>query len=75
MLVSIEGCGNGVAGLVLLNCGSSAFGATGLSSLIIVQGVGLKETGIYNNYMLIVTAVMTITNEIFNSIVASFGNL
>lgn len=53
----------------------SAFGATGLSSLIIVQGVGLKETGIYNNYMLIVTAVMTITNEIFNSIVASFGNL
>lgn len=53
----------------------SAFGATGLSSLIIVYGVGLKETGVYNNYMLIVTAVMTITNEIFNSIVASFGNL
>ncbi len=53
----------------------SAFGATGLSSLIIVYGVGLKETGVYNNYMLIVTAIMTITNEIFNSIVASFGNL
>lgn len=53
----------------------SAFGATGLSNLIIVYGVGLKENGIYSNYMLIVMAITTLTNEFFNSIVASFGNL
>lgn len=53
----------------------SAFGATGISSLIIVYGVGLKENGVYNNYMLIVMAITTITNEVFNGILASFGNL
>ncbi len=53
----------------------SAFGATGISSLIIVYGVGLKENGVYNNYMLIIMAITTITNEVFNGILASFGNL
>ncbi len=53
----------------------SAFGATGISSLIIVYGVGLKNNGVYNNYMLIVLAITTVTNEVFNGILASFGNL
>ena len=53
----------------------SAFGTSGVSSLIIVYGASLKENGVYNNYMLIVMAVTTITNEVFNGILASFGNL
>ncbi len=53
----------------------AGFGSTSASSLIIVYGVGLKENGVYYNYTLIVMAITTITNEIFNGILASFGNL
>ena len=53
----------------------AGFGSTSASSLIIVYGVGLKENGVYYNYTLIVMAITTVTNEIFNGILASFGNL
>lgn len=53
----------------------AGFGATTVSSLVIVYFVSLRETGIYFNYTLIVTALTTVTNEIFNGIIASFGNL
>ncbi len=50
-------------------------GATAASSLIIAYFVNLKKSGFYGNYMLIVMALTTVTNEIFNGILASFGNL
>lgn len=53
----------------------SGFGATTVSTLIIAYCVSLRENGIYNNYMLIVMALTTVTNEIFNGVIASFGNL
>lgn len=53
----------------------SGFGTTTVSNLIIAYCVSLRVTGIYNNYMLIVMALTTVTNEIFNGIIASFGNL
>lgn len=53
----------------------ASLGATAVSSLIIVYFISLKENGIYSNYMLIVMALTIVTNEIFNGILASFGNL
>lgn len=53
----------------------SGFGATTVSSLIIMYFISLRENGIYGNYMLVVTGLNTITNEVFNGILASFGNL
>ncbi len=53
----------------------AGLGATTASGLIAVYFVSLRETGIYSNYMLIVTALTTVSNEVFNGILASFGNL
>ena len=53
----------------------SGFGATTVSSLIIMYFISLRENGIYGNYMLVVMGLNTITNEVFNGILASFGNL
>ena len=53
----------------------SGFGATTVSSIIIMCFISLRENGIYYNYMLVVIGLNTITNEIFNGILASFGNL
>lgn len=53
----------------------SGFGATTASSLIIMYFISLRENGIYCNYMLIVMGLNTITGEVFNGILASFGNL
>lgn len=53
----------------------SGFGATTVSSLIIMYFISLRDNGIYSNYMLIVMGLNTITNEVFNGILASFGNL
>lgn len=53
----------------------SGFGATTFSALIIAYIVGLRTNGIYSNYMLIVGALTAVTNEIFNGVIASFGNL
>lgn len=53
----------------------AGFGTTTVSSLIIVYYVSLRENGIYYNYMLIVSALTAVTQEIFNGVLASFGNL
>lgn len=44
-------------------------------NIIISKFVGLAEVGIYSNYYLITNALNTIASQIFNSIVASVGNL
>ncbi len=53
----------------------AGFSLTSTSSLIIMYFVNLRESGMYSNYMLIVTALISVSNEFFNGIVASFGNL
>ncbi len=52
----------------------SSFAATSVSALIITYIVGAKGNGVYSNYALIVMALTSVTNEIFNGILASFGN-
>lgn len=53
----------------------TAFGTTTVSSLIIFYLLGLRINGIYCNYMLIATALTTVTQQIFDGVLASFGNL
>lgn len=45
------------------------------SSIIISAFVGLVAAGIYSNYLMIVTNVNAVVNILFNSILASIGNL
>ncbi len=53
----------------------SGFGTTAVSSLIIPRAFGLRVSGIYCNYMLISTALTAVTQQIFDGVLASFGNL
>lgn len=53
----------------------AAFGTTAVSSFIIVSVLSLRISGIYCNYMLIATALTTVTQQIFDGVLASFGNL
>ena len=53
----------------------AGFSLTSTSSFIIMYFVSLRESGIYSNYMLIVNALISVSNEFFNGIIASFGNL
>jgi O-antigen/teichoic acid export membrane protein len=47
----------------------------GVDSLIISSFIGLDIVGIYSNYYLIIHALQTILNQLFNSLIASVGNL
>ncbi|MBR0423039.1 MAG: hypothetical protein IJJ04_00110 [Clostridia bacterium] len=53
----------------------TSFSTTVFSSLIIMYVLGLEISGIYGNHMMIVMALITVTNEVFNGVIASFGNL
>lgn len=53
----------------------AAFSATAVSSFVIVSALGLRISGIYCNYMLISTALTSVTQQIFDGVLASFGNL
>ena len=44
-------------------------------NILISKLVGIVEVGIYSNYFLVTNALETITNQFFNAIVASVGNL
>lgn len=44
-------------------------------NIIISKFVGLKAVGLYSNYYIIITALNSIFNQLFTSIVASVGNL
>lgn len=45
------------------------------ANIITVFFQGLTVGGIYSNYMMIVTGLTSLSNEVFNGIIASFGNL
>lgn len=54
------------------------FGGVVLNStdnIIISKYLGLASVGIYSNYLLITNALNSIVSQIFNSVVASIGNL
>ena len=53
----------------------AGFSLTSTSSVLIMSFVGLRENGIYYNYMLVSNALISVSNEFFNGIIASFGNL
>lgn len=53
----------------------TSFSTTVFSSLVIMYVLGLEISGIYGNHMMIVMALITVTNEVFNGVIASFGNL
>lgn len=44
-------------------------------NIILSKFIGLISVGIYSNYALIITALNTIIGQIYNSIIASVGNL
>lgn len=52
---------------------SSAFTA-GIVSIIILSFVGLREVGLYSNYLLVVTSLTVILTLLFSSATASVGN-
>ncbi|MDR1628051.1 MAG: hypothetical protein LBR79_04685 [Oscillospiraceae bacterium] len=53
----------------------AGFSLTSTSSVLIMAFAGLRESGIYYNYMLVSNALISVSNEFFNGIIASFGNL
>jgi len=48
---------------------------TGTDNLLISKLIGIKEVGLYSNYVLIINALNTIYTLIFESFTASIGNL
>lgn len=47
----------------------------GTDNLVISKFLGLIPVGIYSNYILIVNSLITVTNQLFNAITSSIGNL
>lgn len=55
------------------NIGS--FVVTSTDNMIIAKFIGIVEVGLYSNYTMILTAVQTFLNLLFESLTASVGNL
>lgn len=53
----------------------AGFVVSGTDNIIISAYLGVKMVGLYSNYLLIITAVTTILNQVFTSLTASVGNL
>ena len=53
----------------------AGFSLTSTSSFLILKFVSPRDNGIYRNYILIFNALISVSNEFFNGIIASFGNL
>ncbi|WP_214891718.1 hypothetical protein [Exiguobacterium sp. s142] len=47
----------------------------GTDSIIISMSLGVYWVGIYSNYLLVINAITSILNQVFNSIMASVGNV
>ena len=47
----------------------------GTDNIILSKYVGLTATGLYSNYYLVTSSITNVIGQIFNSIVASVGNL
>lgn len=64
---------NNVFAMLFHKIGSVVVNST--DSIIISKYIGLVAVGIYSNYYMITNALVIITNQIFDAIVASIGNL
>ena len=53
----------------------AGFSMSSCSNIITTRFQGLTAGGIYSNYMLIFNGLTSLSNEVFNGIIASFGNL
>lgn len=62
-----------VAGLMMHKVAGAA--STPASNLIITNFVSLAATSLYGNYLLVVNALTNVLSKVFDSVVASVGNL
>lgn len=62
-----------IAGLMMHKIAGAA--STPASNLIITNFVSLAATSLYGNYLLVVNALTNVLNKVFDSIIASVGNL
>lgn len=62
-----------IKALLYHNIGNLTLAPT--SSMIITYFVNTESLGIYSNYVLLTTGLNRLTEQIFNGIIASFGNL
>lgn len=69
----LEGVKKNVLGLIMHKVAGVA--STPVSNLVITGFVGLSTTAVYGNYLLIVNALTRVVNRMFDSIIASVGNL
>lgn len=53
----------------------AGFVVSGTDNIIISTFLGVKMVGLYSNYLLVITAVTTVLNQVFTSLTASVGNL
>lgn len=47
----------------------------GTDNILISKFIGLAVVGIYSNYSLVLTGIASILGQVFNAVIASFGNL
>lgn len=64
---------NNVRAMLFHKLGSVIINST--DNIIISKYIGLVAVGLYSNYYMITNALIIITNQIFDAIVASIGNL
>lgn len=64
---------NNVVAMLFHKIGSVVVNST--DNIIISKYIGLAAVGLYSNYYMITNALVIITNQIFDAIVASIGNL
>lgn len=69
----LDGIKKNVLGLIMHKVAGVA--STPVSNIVITKFVGLATTSIYGNYLLVVNALTSITSRLFDSIIASVGNL
>lgn len=62
-----------IKAMIFHKVGSIAVNST--DNLLITKFLGLSNTGIYSNYSLVITAVRNILGKVFDSVIASVGNV
>lgn len=69
----LDGIKKNVLGLIMHKVAGVA--STPVSNIVITKFVGLATTSIYGNYLLVVNALTSVTSRLFDSVIASVGNL
>ncbi len=69
----LDGIKKNVLGLIIHKIAGVA--STPVSNIVITKFVGLATTSLYGNYLLVVNALTSVTSRLFDSVIASVGNL